>query len=429
VHSRGRSSHPAVLAPPTPSCPPPPIHHVTLPSSLPPSPHTASPSASPPLQHALRCLSVSLSISPARAHTQPRVSVHGHTKVDDEGLSGGMRYAVCRNGLDNLSTAPGKVACTMAPYVRERDAGIRGAALDSLLAVQACVGDRFWKLLVRVDDKDKELIGKHMNSVGATRSTSLSSSLRAPSCGPLGRCLFALPRCARCHEHVHDWSGHAHCVVTCGGGLTRDTTANSRGRSASACSPGEEGSAREAGKRRGSPAMSSSSSAASPPSSPPHSRPAPTSTNGLRAKSPAGSAPSIPVWPGPAGADKASGSVRSSHVSQHASTVVSYTSNSPPGVGMSQVLPRQEDQQGRASKALPPACLHQDLGDLGLMEIVQELGKLDCAAADHLSHAVTRCLLLLRVALCACRAVDKRRPRALLTLVRILYVGICECAR
>ena len=113
--------------------------------------------------------------------------------------------AVCRYGLDNLSTTPGKVACTMAPYVRERDAGIRGAALDSLLAVQASVGDRFWKLLVRVDDKDKELIGKHMNSSVASRSTSLSSSLRAASCGPLGRCLFALPRCARRHEHAHDW--------------------------------------------------------------------------------------------------------------------------------------------------------------------------------------------------------------------------------
>jgi hypothetical protein len=49
------------------------------------------------------------------------------------------------------------------------------------------------------------------------------------------------------------------------------------------------------------------------------------------------------------------------------------------------MLPKLKELHSRAA-------YHDDVGDLGLMEVVDDLSLLDAAAADHLAHAVTRCL-------------------------------------
>jgi hypothetical protein len=114
-----------------------------------------------------------------------------------------------QHGMDNLSSTPAaasKVANAMAPYVKDRDAAVRSAALDSLLVVQAAVGDRFWKLLVRLDDNHKELIDKHMksgvasgNSSGVTsRSVSLAMCQTTPPSSSSSRCLSAPARVDAC---------------------------------------------------------------------------------------------------------------------------------------------------------------------------------------------------------------------------------------
>ena len=111
--------------------------------------------------------------------------------------------------MDNLSSTPAaasKVANAMAPYVKDRDAAVRAAALDSLLVVQAAVGDRFWKLLVRLDDNHKELIAKHMksgvasgNSGVTSRSvTSLAMCQSTPPSSSSSRCLTAPARVDAC---------------------------------------------------------------------------------------------------------------------------------------------------------------------------------------------------------------------------------------
>jgi hypothetical protein len=91
-----------------------------------------------------------------------------------------------KHGLDNLPSTPAaasKIANAMAPYVKDRDAAVRAAALDSLLVVHAAVGDRFWKLLVRLDDNHKELIDKHMKSSVASGNSGVTGrSVRLSSC-------------------------------------------------------------------------------------------------------------------------------------------------------------------------------------------------------------------------------------------------------
>ena len=113
----------------------------------------------------------------------------------------------------------------------------------------------------------------------------------------------------------------------------------------------------------------------SPLSSPPSSCPAPKYC--ARSKSPCNHA-SLPATQnvrsaGAASAGAASYISRSGRVSNSRASLES------------QMLPNRRELHSRAA-------YDDEVGDLGLMEVVDDLSLLDAAAADHLAHAVTRCL-------------------------------------
>jgi hypothetical protein len=120
-------------------------------------------------------------------------------------------------------------------------------------------------------------------------------------------------------------------------------------------------------------ATSIARSSSSPLSSPPPSCPAPK--NSARSKSPCNHA-----------SPPATQNVRSAGAAS--AGVASYISSSPHRAALSlesQILPKLKELHSRAA-------YHDEVGDLGLMEVVDDLSLLDAAAADHLAHAVTRCL-------------------------------------
>ncbi len=139
----------------------------------------------------------------------------------------------------------------------------------------------------------------------------------------------------------------------------------------SASEPGMAGGGRSRSLAYAATSMSRPSS--SPLSSPPPSCLAPR--NSARSKSPCNHA-SPPATQNVMGAGAASAGA------------ASYISSSPHRAALSpesQMLPEQKEVHSRAA-------YDDEVGDLGLMEVVHDLSFFDAAPADHLAHAVTRCL-------------------------------------
>jgi len=103
-------------------------------------------------------------------------------RVRSESLSE-FAELIKQRGLDELTSSPQKALSLVGLFVAERDASVRTASLDCLSEAYLCLGAKqFWKLLVKMPDKEKDIVDsrlKKLNAQGASPEPSAEKSRMA----------------------------------------------------------------------------------------------------------------------------------------------------------------------------------------------------------------------------------------------------------
>lgn len=82
---------------------------------------------------------------------------------------GEMAGLISTCGFEQLTPTPSKAVGVMVGLLSERDLLVRNQALECLEGIHACVGQRLWKMLGRMEGKEKELLEARLQK-SSTRS-------------------------------------------------------------------------------------------------------------------------------------------------------------------------------------------------------------------------------------------------------------------